>query len=137
VCTAGRVHVFGYPETVQDVSAILARTISDSMFSIPIYCFMPDHLHVVLRGEQPQADSWEAIVKFKQQTGYWFRNYKPGIRWQKGFYDHIIRSQRELTSQVRYIADNPFRKGLVGRWNDYPYTGSIGHELPDVVEERP
>src|SRR5687767_7053598 len=37
-----------------------------------IYCFMPDHLHVVIQGQDDQADTWQAMVDFKQQTGFWF-----------------------------------------------------------------
>lgn len=133
VCVAGRARVFEDSEAVRDVVEILGRTIPLPVFIIPIYCFMPDHLHLILLGQEPQADAWEAMVRFKQQTGYWFHLNRPGVLWQKGFCDHIIRSRGELTSQVRYVADNPVRKGLVGRWNDYPYSGSIGFELSDVV----
>jgi REP element-mobilizing transposase RayT len=95
---------------------------------------MPDHLHVVFLGEKPDSDSWKAMVSFKQQSGYWLRLYHPGVQWQKGFFDHIIRSDAALALQVRYIAENPVRKGLVTEWDAYPYTGSFGFDLRAVVE---
>ena len=58
----------------------------------------------------------------------------PGVHWQKGFYDNILRSKETLATQVRYIAENPVREGLVTEWSSYPYTGSLGFDLQGVVE---
>lgn len=57
-----------------------------------------------------------------------------GYRWQKDFYDRIIRSDRELAEQLRYLADNPVRKGLVSHWSQYPFTGAIGIDLHNVMD---
>ena len=57
---------------------------------------------------------------------------KTGIRWQKDFYDHVIRRHEDVAVQVRYILDNPVSKGLVSSWQDYPFKGSIGCKLEDV-----
>ena len=36
--------------------------------------------------------------------------HTPGTSvWQRGFYDHVIRNDRELAAIRRYIADNPRR----------------------------
>ncbi|MCA9506901.1 MAG: transposase [Myxococcales bacterium] len=89
-----------------------------------IYCFMPDHLHVILQGKNEHADTYKAFIQFKQKTGFFLR-HSP-YKWQKDFYDHVIRCQKQLDILLRYIAENPIRKGLVTHWNDYPFTGSIG-----------
>ncbi len=92
---------------------------------VPIYCFMPDHLHVILQGQTDKADTWQAMVDFKQLTGYWFYKSETGHRWQKDFYDKIIRSNVMFKAQLRYIANNPVRKDLAKSWNEYPFTGAI------------
>ena len=133
-CVARRIRLFEDPLAVQGVADLLRRTAALYSLSIPIYCFMPDHLHVVFLGERPDSDTWKAMVSFKQHSGYWVRLNHPGVQWQKGFFDHILRSKETLASQVRYIAENPVRKGLVTAWDAYPSTGSFGFDLRAVVE---
>ncbi len=58
---------------------------------------------------------------------------KIGIGWQKDFYDHLIRKSENLAVQVKYILDNPVRKGLVSSWQAYPFKGSIGCKMEDLL----
>jgi hypothetical protein len=53
--------------------------------------------------------------------------------WQKDFYDHVIKEKANIKTQAHYILDNPVRKGIVGDWRDYPYSGSVGCSLDDVL----
>lgn len=101
---------------------------------VPIYCFTPNHCHVMLQGETEQSDLWKAMVAFKQRTGYWLSTNRPGLRWQKDFYDHIIRSTEDVVAHARYIAENPVRRGLVAEWRKYPFTGAIGVNLQEVLD---
>jgi REP element-mobilizing transposase RayT len=84
---------------------------------------MPDHLHVILSGGSNDADTWRAMVSFKQQTGFWLARNRPAIGWQPNFYDHVIRSDENLDVQARYILDNPVRARLVADWTAYPWNG--------------
>lgn len=84
-------------------------------------------------GTRGDSNIWKAIVSYKQKTGFWMSSNKLGIMWQKDFYDHIIRKHEDMAAQVRYILDNPVRKGLVPSWQEYPFKGSIGCELEDVL----
>ena len=59
---------------------------------------------------------------------------KPMMRWQKDFYDHVIRTNEDIATQVRYILDNPVRKGLVLFWQEYSFKGSIGCNLEDFLD---
>jgi hypothetical protein len=45
----------------------------------------------------------------------------------------MIRSDEDVATQVKYILDNPVRKGLVKSWEEYPFKGSIGCKLEDVL----
>jgi len=107
------------------------------------YCFMPDHLHLLV-GSTNAADLIDFVKRFKQATGWWFRNRYllagslkasptsslPPL-WHKSFHDHILRSEEDLLHTARYILENPVRAGLVESPADYPYAGSIvrGNEL--------
>lgn len=100
---------------------------------IPVYCLMPDHQHLIMTGSKPEANLWQAIVQYKQKTGYWMSIHRPGMRWQKDFYDHILRKNEDIAVQVKYILDNPVRKGLVKNWEEYPFKGAIGCNLEDIL----
>jgi hypothetical protein len=39
-------------------------------------------------------------------------------------FDHVLRDDEETDRAVRYALENPVRKGLVTRFEDYPYRGS-------------
>jgi len=56
------------------------------------------------------------------------------LKWQKDFYDHVIREHEDLSTQARYILDNPVRKEIVSSWQEYPYIGAIGCRLEDVLD---
>jgi REP element-mobilizing transposase RayT len=124
--------LFIYPDIVDRFRLFLdwARTKNDCV--VLLYCFMPDHLHVIFQGESDRSDIYQTMLDFKQKTGFylWHSLY----HWQKDFYDRIIRCDRELADQLRYVADNPVRKALVSHWSQYPFTGALGIDLHDVME---
>ena len=101
--------------------------------SVLIYCFMPDHLHVMTHGLDDSADAWQMMVAFKQQTGFWFAQQGHLFRWQKDFHDHVIRASEDLGAHIRYVANNPVRRALVADWREYPFIGAIGVELNTVM----
>lgn len=111
----------------------LASVVTKADCIVPVYCFMPDHQHLIITGTQCSSDIWRAVVSYKQKTGFWMSTNRPEIKWQKDFYDHVIRTNEDIAVQVRYILDNPVRKGLVASWEEYPFKGSIGCKLDDIL----
>lgn len=94
---------------------------------------MPDHLHLLLEGETEDADLKRLIVLFKQASGYNYKknagrcysaDEKPKL-WQTSFYDHVLRKDEDLLDVVRYILNNPVRKGLVRNYTEYRHSGSL------------
>jgi hypothetical protein len=51
------------------------------------------------------------------------------IKWQKDYYDHILRKKENLNIHIKYILNNPVRAGLVDYWKQYPYKGSTLYNL--------
>ncbi len=121
------------PQIVNTFTEILGSMIKKERCIVPVYCFMPDHQHLIITGTRSDSDIWKAIVSYKQRTGFWMSKNNPEIRWQKDFYDHVIRIDGDVATQVRYILDNPVRKGLVSSWDEYPFKGAIGCRLEDVL----
>ena len=101
---------------------ILLNSLQRSNCDAHIYLFMPDHVHLLIEGKSENSDLWQFMVDFKQKSGYWLsRNC--GYKWQKDFYDHILRKEEDLLKQVRYILGNPVRKGFVKNWKEYSFKG--------------
>ena len=133
LCMRNREHVFTEPQLVDIFTGMLSDAAGKAACSVPAYCFMPDHHHILITGMQQGSDVWKAVVNYKQRTGYWLSVHMPGVEWQKDFYDHVIKTPAELAVRARYILDNPVRKGLVQKWQEYPFKGSIGCALDDVL----
>jgi putative transposase len=45
--------------------------------------------------------------------------------WQKGFFDHVLRSQESAGEKWKYVRENPVRAGLVGYSSEWRYLGEI------------
>jgi hypothetical protein len=45
--------------------------------------------------------------------------------WQKGFFDHILRSKESYSGKWQYVRENPVRAGLVKSWEEWPYLGEV------------
>jgi hypothetical protein len=49
----------------------------------------------------------------------------PAPHWQKGFFDHVLRTQESLRVKWTYVRRNPVRAGLVDDPDAWPYQGEI------------
>jgi putative transposase len=94
-----------------------------------VYLFMPDHAHFILMGDDNDGDVLSAAKRFKQRSGYWLSRNHSSARWQKDFYDHVLRRHEDLQRHVRYILNNPVRAGLVDKWQEYRFRGSMIYDL--------
>ena len=121
--------------TIVRVFAEFLEEVAEKHFFKAIFCFMPDHLHLICMAKDDNADLLSGIEEFKQRTGFWLASNLPQVQWEKSFHDRIIRCTEELAANIRYVLDNPVRGGLVTDWRDYPYTGAIGLDLPTFLEE--
>lgn len=76
---------------------------------------MPDHLHALVSFPRDR-DMKIVISRWKQFTAT-----NAGIKWQRDFFDHRLRSDESLYEKAYYIEMNPVRKGLVDRPEQWPY----------------
>jgi REP element-mobilizing transposase RayT len=111
----------------------LARAATKHNCTVPIYTVMPDHMHVLMLGADQTSRPKDAMESFKMSAGRWLRYNRPDLKLQHDFHDHIVRWSEGWRSQARYIALNPCRAGLADHPEQYPYTGSIGYDLNDII----
>ena len=133
MCVNDRKNLFTDTHVVNIFTEILKNVADKFQCNIAAYCFMPDHLHIIVTGTQHEVNIIRFVKEYKQKTGFWMSKNKLGVSWQKSFFDHIIRKDEDLMAVIRYILDNPVRKGLVRDWRDYPFKGAIGCNLDDIL----
>ena len=80
---------------VQTVLDCLALSCARCGFSLHAYCFMPDHLHLLVSGQD--GSSLPAFVRhFKQLSGHRYKREHGAQLWQISYYDHVLRRDEDL-----------------------------------------
>jgi len=125
ITTAGPQIVFVSNNVVSHHLEVLVESARKYAFDVIAYCYMPDHLHLLVSGKETTSDLATFIRDYKQITGYQYRRQTGVVLWQKSFYDHVLRREETFHEVVCYILGNPVRGQLVGRPEDYPYSGSL------------
>ena len=105
-----------------------------SAYLLHEFVIMPDHIHVLLT----PLTSLEKAVQFIK-GGFSYRAKKElGSNmevWQKGFQDHRVRDAVDYDNHVTYIRENPVRKHLCDRAQEYPYSSAhAGFQLDGVAQ---
>jgi putative transposase len=97
------------------------------------FCFMPDHLHVLLEGTTEQADCRKCADVFRRVSGYHFERNRESRLWQGGYFDHVLRREEATLDVVRYILWNPIRARLCDDPMAYPFLGSSRYDVSDLL----
>ena|SRR5438309_1532550 len=123
-CTHKRRSRFTAPEIVDAVHGQILRTGLEMQVEEIAYCFMPDHVHLLVQGCSDDADCLAFVNLAKQRSGFAFSQLREGRLWQTGFHDRILRDGDSSRRFIKYILQNPVRAGLVTNVSDYPFAGS-------------
>jgi putative transposase len=107
----------------------------------PIYCLMPDHLHLLWIGFDDRADQLNAMKFFRRQLAIPLKSL--GYELQHQAYDHVLqddeRREESVENIIEYIARNPERRQLVpvDGFRDYKFTGSLIPGYPELTLWEP
>jgi putative transposase len=103
---------------------ILEETRRKYQFVVAAYVAMPEHFHLLI--SEPEFANPSVVMKVLKQR---FARHvaKEGDEsriWQKRFYDFNVWSEKKRLQKVRYIHNNPVRRGLVTepdqwQWSSY------------------
>ena len=124
VCTYQRRQHFRTSYVVDSVLSYFLQATKPAEVGILAYCFMPDHVHLLLEGQTDQSPVERSVIRGKQLSGYWFQQQYHSRLWQKSSWDRAIRGDQDTLTVIRYIVANPVRAGLVSRPSEYPFCGS-------------
>jgi putative transposase len=132
-CCAYRRSRFAEPNVVRFCCEQLLHGSQLFGMAVPAYCFMPDHVHLVLAAESEWADLRAFVKQFKQKTGFVHSQRYGAPLWQPGYYDRVLRDDEETETVVRYVLANPVRAGLCRTAEEYPYGGSFVYEIQELL----
>ena len=101
-------------------------------FEIDAWVVLPDHMHAVWtlpEGDRDYSSRWREIKKRfskampKTERLSVVRKVKGerGI-WQRRFWEHTIRNEKDYQYHIDYVHLNPMKHGLVNRVQDWPYS---------------
>ena len=79
------------------------------------YCVMPDHIHLILRIESDIGGRMISAPTVSTAVGSmkrWVSKQIGRTIWQKSFYDHGIRNQKDYNEIWEYIENNPIKYAL-------------------------
>ncbi len=113
-----------------------------SRFGIVIvgYVVMPEHVHLLI--SEPENSNHSVVVQVLKQRfahellerlrqrgdfpegSFWGTVLKQGHVWQRRFYDFVVWNRQKRTEKLRYMHENPVRRGLVAapeewRWSSF------------------
>jgi putative transposase len=133
-CTDFRRRVFTDADNVELVKPQILRAAAQSGFAVVAYCFMPDHLHLLVEGLHDDADCLRFIKFAKQYSGFYFSQRHGQKLWQRYGFEHVLHDEELTLVVARYILANPVRAGLVKDPREYLFVGSEVYSLEELLE---
>ena len=138
ICVHLRRPVFMDSELVARVLDEIRRAAVKEGFDVNVFCFMPDHVHLLVEGLSDEANLTRFVKSWKQRTGFEYSQRTGMHLWQVGFFDHVLRSEESLQKHALYILGNPIRAGLSRTLGEYPFAGgSLAGSLHASGSETP
>lgn len=129
ICAHMQQNLFQRDEVAKLMLATFFKYRDAGEFDLHEYVVMPNHIHLLLSINDARKLS-RVIQLIKGGFSHSLRENGIVSRavWEQRYYDRRIRDENEFAEFARYIHQNPARKGLVERAEEYPYS-SVGQEL--------
>ena len=137
VVTYKRVQIFEDIDAVNLLRECFRTVMADHPFKIDAIAVLPDHLHCLW--SLPDND-YDFSTRWKEIKSRFTNRYiegsikttlKPTLSmskkgekgiWQRRFWEHAIRNERDYAMHCDYIHYNPVKHGLVKNPVDWPYS---------------
>ncbi len=109
----------------------VGATRAERPFRIDAWVVLPDHLHCVWtlpEGDADYSTRWSVIkARFSRAVREGARRPSHVARreravWQRRFWEHHIRDERDYAAHIRYRHANPVKHGFVDRPENWPHS---------------
>jgi len=119
-------------EHIDQLRTAFAQARATRPFDVVAAVVMPDHLHCIWQlppGDADNAVRWKSIkaafsMSLPRGERRSARRMEKGERgiWQRRYWEHLIRDDRDLAMHVDYVHFNPVKHHHVARVEDWPYS---------------
>jgi len=125
------------PILIENIDLLRASFIDSKKryrYGIDAIVILPDHIHMIITPEH--ATEYPRIIraikyyfsvhcdkKYYMHLAQSHSRNQRGAKpiWQKRFYEHTIRNEKDLHEKIQYIQDNPVKHGYVKHTHDWKY----------------
>lgn len=118
-------------DDIQGLREAVTKTRHERPFQIDAWVVLPDHMHCVWtlpQGDNDYATRWRLIkTRFSRRHPVAPRSKSQIARneraiWQRRFWEHHIRDERDYQAHIEYCWFNPIKHGHVERPQDWPFS---------------
>lgn len=136
VVTHRRQKIFSLPENRELLREAIINVRTELPFSLDAWVLLPDHLHCLWtlpEGDGDFSKRW-ALIKLlfnkkarqflhmhSTDAGDSLSKQDQSAVWQKRFWEHQIRDEKDFQRHFDYIHYNPVKHGLVNQVRDWPF----------------
>ena len=134
VVTFNRLKILTQPENVILLRRAFKYVMGNHPFAIDAMVVLPDHLHCVWTlppGDDDFSTRWRLIKsyftrgvdsKYRSVPFEARKRKKEQAVWQRRFWEHLIRDEKDYVRHAEYIHYNPVKHGLVNAPKDWEYS---------------
>ena len=126
ICTHGKVCRFWSHGALNPCGQLVLRRIETLPARFPSLqldqaVVMPNHLHILFYLQRHEGQSVMDVIHWLKTTttNDYIRGVKAGVfepyrdrLWQRSYYDHVVRNERDLQEIRQYIVNNPLKWNL-------------------------
>jgi putative transposase len=127
---------------IEALRAAVRQARANAPFHIDAWVVLPDHLHCLWTLPDGDADfsgRWKSIKTWfskslpatEQRSAVNIRRGERGI-WQRRYWEHTIRDDRDYAVHMDYIHFNPVKHGYVDHAADWPFS-SFRHYVENGI----
>jgi putative transposase len=123
VVTAGRRPLFDDLRAVDVLRGAFVAVKARHSFELPAIVVLPDHLHCIWTLPEGDADYAKRWLLIKAITTRKLHACGViGAEWQRRFWEHCIRYERDFAQHADYIHFNPVRHSLVTQASEWRWS---------------
>jgi putative transposase len=97
----------GHEKTIENILTELPHRFQG--VSVDYYVLMSSHIHVIIVLHDAKVTVGEVVRTFKALVS---REMRVKGFWQRGYYEHVIRSEKALLKIREYIQNNPLAERI-------------------------
>ena len=101
------------------------------LYTIDAIVILPDHLHMIITPKVAKdypkiirAIKYNFSIKINEDEEQSMARHKKGMNpvWQKRYYEHTIRDEKDFLRCLEYMQNNPIKHELVEDLKDWKYS---------------